>query len=148
MRLVVFVVLVAVCIRDSVAVSGFMQESKTASVRKEQERQMGIMDRGENVDIRQPSINTEPRTLNDMKMECAMVTAQKIYAEHPFEDFTKDAVDTATRENAPAEDANSLGKQLDDLVQKAGDVIETDFTQSKASVPTVAPPTQPSAPAM
>ena len=42
-------------------------------MRKEQEGQMGIMDRGENVDIRQPSINTEPRTLNDMKMECAMV---------------------------------------------------------------------------
>jgi hypothetical protein len=52
---------------------GVMQESTTASTHKEQESQMGSTDKDADADIRQPSINTEPRTLDEMKLERAVV---------------------------------------------------------------------------
>jgi len=62
----------------------------------------------------------------------------------------QDAIDSATRENAPAEDAaDALGPQLDELISNAGNVVDTDFTKSKApgrtdSTPAAAPPQEPS----
>lgn len=99
-------------------------------------------DLDKDADIRQPSVNGEPRTLDQMTMERAMAAALKIYAEDPSEDFTKDAIDTATRENAPAKDAadaNSSGRHFVALLQKAGSVIDTTFSQSKALVPIETP---------
>jgi len=94
------------------------------------------LDRG--ADLRQPSINTEPRTLDEFSIERAQLAAQEIFAKHPdptSDCFTKDAVDTATRESAPAEDAadtDALGRQLDESFQNAGNVLDTDFSKSKA----------------
>lgn len=67
-----------------------------------------------------------------------------------FLTLLQDAVDVATRESAPAEDAgdaNSLEKEyMDDLVQTAEDVFGTNATQSKASVPSEAPAAPPPSP--
>ncbi|KAG0558898.1 hypothetical protein KC19_10G063100 [Ceratodon purpureus] len=119
-----------------------MQESTMASTKSElQESQMVSTEKDKDA-IRNPSINTEPRTLDEMKMESAMITAQKIYAKHPSADFTKDALDTATRENAPAEDAadgNSLQTHPDDFVQEAGNVVDSHFTSTEG--PPAPPPT-------
>lgn len=87
-------------------------------------------------DLRQPSINTEPRTLNEFSIEYAQLAAQEIFAKHPDptdDCFTKDAVDTATRESAPAEDAadsDALGK-LNEAFQNAGNVLNIDSSKSK-----------------
>ncbi|KAG0607417.1 hypothetical protein M758_8G026500 [Ceratodon purpureus] len=98
-----------------------MEESMMANAEKEQERKVESTDEDKvDAEIRQPSVlRTEPRTLNETTMVRAMAMAQKIYAEHPGEDFTKDAIDTATRENAPATDAGdagSMGRHVDALL--------------------------------
>lgn len=61
-----------------------------------------------------------------------------------FDLILQDAFDTATRENAPAKDAadkaDALGTQLDESVRDAGNVVDTDFTKSKAPVPSESTP--------
>ena len=66
-----------------------------------------------------------------------------------FSSYLQDAIDTATRENAPAKDAadaNSSGRHFEPLLQKAGSVVDTTFSQSKALVPIETPAAPPSTP--
>ena len=62
--------LVALCVWDRAV--GIMQEG-TMAVTNNEEGKMVSTDKDNDADIRQPSINTEPRTLNEMTMERATV---------------------------------------------------------------------------